>query len=103
MVATVSAYEMSQYIQSQIPILSIHLFHAPSGDQAGSDASVGVGAGRSLNPVISTETSREENPPPRESVARVSRQNMMTRPFGAKVGPSTSHPSDRMRSPEPSG
>src|SRR4051812_8858595 len=77
--------------------------YVPSGDQAGSEASAGVSTGRSLKPVISTETRREENPRPRASWDRVSRQNISTRPFGAKVGPSTSHPSDRIRSPDPSG
>jgi len=60
-----------------------------NGDQAGSEASVGVVTTRSLKPVISIDTSRELNPLPRESRAAVSRQNMITRPFGAKVGPST--------------
>jgi hypothetical protein len=52
---------------------------------------------------MSTDTRRDENPAPRASLARVSRQNIRTRPFGAKVGPSTSQPSDKMRSPDPSG
>ncbi len=52
---------------------------------------------------MSIETRRDENPPPRLSRAAVCRQNISTRPFGAKVGPSTEKPSDRMRSPDPSG
>ena len=34
--------------------------HAASGDHAGSDASVGVGANRSLNPVMSTDARCDE-------------------------------------------
>ncbi len=34
--------------------------HASSGDQAGSDASPGVDTARSLNPVMSMDTRREE-------------------------------------------
>ncbi len=67
----------------------VFLFYAFSGDQAGSDASVGVGTCRSLKPVMSMETSRDEKPWPYSSWLRVSRQNISTRPFGAKVGPST--------------
>src|SRR5579862_2128533 len=76
---------------------------AASGDHAGSEASVGVTTSRSLNPVMSIDTSREENPLPRLSRAAVWRQNISTRPFGAKVGPSTEKLSERIRSPDPSG
>jgi hypothetical protein len=44
--------------------------YPPSGDQAGSEASVGVGMVRSLKPVMSTEARREEKPSPRLPVAR---------------------------------
>src|SRR5215471_3838910 len=80
-----------------------HGHHAAKGDQAGSDASVGVPTTRSLKPVMSTDTRRDEKPEPRLSRAALCRQNINTRPFGAKVGPSTENPSDRMRSPVPSG
>src|ERR1700754_1098637 len=96
---------MLPYQHSVIPFATVRDLtnQVPRGDQAGSDASVGVSTGRSLKPVISTDTKREENPRPRASWDRVSRQNISTRPLGAKLGPSTSQPSDRIRSPEPSG
>ena len=74
----------------------------PSGDHAGSEAPVGVVIARWLNPVISTDASREENPSPRLPVARVELKYISTLPFGAKVGPSTSQPSASSRSPLPS-
>src|ERR1700722_4175710 len=77
--------------------------HAARGDHAGSEAAVGVPTTRSLKPVMSIDTRREEKPEPRLSRPAACRQNIRTRPFGAKVGPSTEKPSDRMRSPEPSG
>src|SRR5580704_17666245 len=73
----------------------------PSGDQAGSEASVGVVTARSLKPVMSIDTRRE--PPERDPLPGESRQNMITRPFGQKVGPSTSHAADSRRSADPSG
>ena len=45
--------------------------YAARGDHAGSDASVGVLTTRSLKPVMSTETRRDENPDPRLSCAEV--------------------------------
>src|SRR5271165_1066981 len=68
-----------------------------SGDQAGSDAKLGVGTLSSLRPEISMVNSDGPALPPG------SRKNMMTRPLGAKVGPSLWKPSVRTRSPEPSG
>src|SRR3974377_1522374 len=56
--------------------------HDSSGDQAGSDAKLGVGIRISLRPVISTENSDGPELPPG------SRKNISTRPLGAKVGPS---------------
>src|SRR5580704_3465982 len=71
--------------------------HDNRGDQAGSDAKLGVGVRCSLRPVTSTVNSAGPPPPPG------SRKNMMTRPFGDQVGPSLWNPSVRIRSPEPSG
>ena len=68
-----------------------------NGDHAGSDAKPGVGTFCSLRPEMSTVNS--EGPP----LPPGSRKNMMTRPFGAKVGPSLWNPEVRIRSPEPSG
>src|SRR5580704_13163710 len=68
-----------------------------SGDQAGSEAKLGVGTRCSLRPPISTVNNEGPALPPG------SRKNMITRPFGAKVGPSLWKPSVRMRSPVPSG
>src|SRR6185437_6697487 len=67
--------------------------YPPSGDQAGSDAFVDVGILRWLNPVMSIDARCDENPWPWLPVARVVLKNMMTRPFGQKVGPSTPQPS----------
>src|SRR3954468_12539983 len=72
--------------------------YAARGDQAGSDASVGVATTRSLNPVMSIETRSEPYPLPLRSRAGLSRKNISTRPFGQKVGPSTEKLSERMRS-----
>src|SRR3954451_15682162 len=71
--------------------------HDKSGDQAGSDAKPGVGTRCSFRPVMSTVNSEGPALPPG------SRKNMMTRPFGANVGPSLWKPEVRMRSPGPSG
>src|SRR4029077_3818320 len=71
--------------------------HDSSGDQAGSEAKLGVGTRCSLRPEISTVKSDGPAFPPG------SRKNMMTRPLGAKVGPSLWKPSVRTLSPEPSG
>src|SRR4029079_13927359 len=68
-----------------------------SGDQAGSEAKLGVGTRCSLRPAISTVNSDGPAFPPG------SRKNMITRPLGAKVGPSLWNPSVRIRSPDPSG
>src|SRR6185295_4467061 len=67
------------------------------GDQAGSDASPGVVTRRSFRPVTSIDQICEPRPP--DDV----RPNMITRPFGAQVGPSSSQPFVMMRVPEPSG
>src|ERR1700691_6331683 len=68
-----------------------------SGDQAGSEAKLGVGTLSSLRPPTSTVNRDGPALPPG------SRKNMMTRPFGAKVGPSLWKPEVRSRSPDPSG
>src|SRR6202040_2778791 len=68
-----------------------------SGDQAGSDAKLGVGVRCSLRPVTSTVNRPGPAFPPG------SRKNMMTRPFGDQVGPSLWKPSVRILSPDPSG
>src|ERR1700682_4822395 len=71
------------------------------GDHAGSDASPGDSTRRSLRPVMSIDHTCDPPPlPPRASKVRV---NMITRPFGAQVGPSSCQPLVNMRSPEPSG
>src|SRR6202451_1971451 len=78
-------------------------FNAPArpyesnGDQAGSEAKLGVGSRNSLRPPISMVKSEGPAFPPG------SRKNMITRPLGAKVGPSLWKPSVRTRSPLPSG
>lgn len=53
------------------------------GDQAGSEAKVGVGTCRTFCPVRSTD--HRCGPP---CAPRTSRKNMSTRPLGAQVGPS---------------
>ena len=68
-----------------------------SGDQAGSEAKLGVGTLSSFRPPTSMVNSEGPALPPG------SRKNMITRPFGAKVGPSLWYPSVRIRSPLPSG
>ena len=56
---------------------------------------------RSFRPVKSIDQIDDTPPaPPRPGVVRV---NMMTRPFGDHVGPSSEKLCVRMRSPEPSG
>src|ERR1700686_1123348 len=56
--------------------------HDRRGDQAGSEAKLGVGVRCSLRPVTSTVNRPGPAFPPG------SRKNMMTRPFGDQVGPS---------------
>ena len=56
--------------------------HDRSGDQAGSEAKLGVGTFHSLRPVMSIVKSDGPDLPPG------SRKNISTRPLGAKVGPS---------------
>src|ERR1700683_4468033 len=68
-----------------------------SGDQAGSEAKLGVGTLSSLRPPTSMVNSDGPALPPG------SRKNMITRPFGAKVGPSLWDPPEIIRSPLPSG
>src|SRR5260370_5677901 len=70
------------------------------GDQAGSDASVGVGTGRSKRPVMSIWFSVTD--PARPPELGCWRKNIRTRPLGAQVGPSTRKPLASMRSPLPS-
>src|SRR5262249_539977 len=74
-----------------------HNFHycGIKGDQAGSEASVGVGTGRSKRPVMSVCC--RPTGPPRPCVKYIN-----TRPLGAQVGPSTRKPLLSMRSPPPS-
>src|SRR5205085_3895940 len=66
------------------------------GDQAGSEADPGEATRLSFRPVTSTDQIADPRPP------RSERVNISTRPFGAQVGPSSSHPSLMIRSPEPS-
>src|SRR3984885_6916826 len=68
-----------------------------SGDHAGSEAKLGVGTRCSLRPDMSIVNNEGPDVPPG------SRKNMITRPLGAKVGPSLWKPSVRTRSPVPSG
>src|ERR1700733_5797226 len=72
-------------------------FYDNKDDQAGWEARLGVGTLSSLRPPTSMVNSDGPPLPPG------SRKNMITRPFGAKVGPSLWYPSVRSRSPEPSG
>ena len=68
-----------------------------NGDQDGSDPPIGVRTGRRLRPEISTEYSDEDPPAP-----CVSRENMITRPLGAHVGPSSRNDAVSSRSSDPS-
>src|SRR5215467_12820927 len=76
--------------------------HCIKGDHAGSDASPGESTRRSLRPVMSIDQICDPPPTPPAPEGNV-RVNMMTRPFGAQVGPSSSQPCVRMRSLDPSG
>src|SRR5690606_22492640 len=71
--------------------------HGISGDHAGSLAAPSVGTARRFRPDMSTENSCAAPPAP-----ALSRVNMITRPFGAHVGPSSRNEAVSRRSSLPS-